>query len=143
MVFWILIAVVAGFVAYVRLAPHDVERWHRQSAAQGMGEIKSASGFVWRQAIQGDSTALLAKLDAAAVATPRTTRLAGGVEEGKVTYVTRSRLMGFPDYSTIGIYDGPAGDGTGPYLEINSRLRFGRSDLGVNRQRVKGWLSGL
>jgi hypothetical protein len=143
MVFWILVLGVVGLVAFIRLAPHDVERWHRQSSASGMGEIRSASGFVWRQAVDGDGTDLLRKLDAAATAAPRTTRLTGSIEDAKITYITRSRITGFPDYATIGLYEGPVADGTGRYLEINSRLRFGKSDLGVNRQRVKGWLSAL
>lgn len=143
MMFWILVLVVVGLLAYVRLAPLDAERWHKQSSATDMGETRSASGFVWRQAVDGDGMDLMRKLDAIVVETPRTTRATGSVEDGKVTYVTRSRIMGFPDYNTIGLYDGPVGDGTDRYLEIYSRLRFGRSDLGVNRQRVKGWLAAL
>jgi uncharacterized protein (DUF1499 family) len=52
-----------------------------------------------------------------------------------VTYVTRSRVMGFPDYTTVR----QAGD----MVEIYGRLRFGKSDLGVNAARIDRWLRRL
>ncbi|HHB81701.1 MAG TPA: DUF1499 domain-containing protein, partial [Aliiroseovarius sp.] len=48
-----------------------------------------------------------------------------------MTFVTRSRLWGFPDYTTIAYADGR--------ITIFARLRFGRSDLGVNAARVGAW----
>jgi uncharacterized protein (DUF1499 family) len=61
--------------------------------------------------------------------------LAGSVEEGRMTWVARSALWGFPDYITAEA--GPKG------LAVWSRLRFGRSDLGVNRARLEDWLARL
>jgi len=52
-----------------------------------------------------------------------------------ITYVTRSRVFGFPDYTTV--------RQAGPQLEIYGRLRFGRSDLGVNAARIDGWLQSF
>lgn len=136
---WFIILVVLGVLVYIRLAPHDADRWHQVSSHEGVEPLKMESGYVWRAVLDGDEAQTLTKLDQLAMATDRTTRLAGSVAEGKVTYVTRSRVMGFPDYSTISV-----GDAEGRrYLEINSRLRFGRSDLGVNRARIKGWLDAL
>jgi len=77
----------------------------------------------------------LVRLDAVALATPRTARLFGSVAEGMVTYVTRSVVMGFPDYTTV--------RQDGDTLTIYARSRFGRSDLGVNRKRVQGWIDAL
>jgi len=57
------------------------------------------------------------------------------VAEGRVTYITRSKLWGFPDYSTFETRDGD--------LLIHARLRFGSSDMGVNRARVTDWLARL
>lgn len=135
----VILGVVIGFAGYVRLAPHNVERWHRAANYEGVEPKASLDAYLWRAAVADDGTAMLAKLDAAVSTTARTTLLAGSVAEGKVTYVTRSRLMGFPDYNTIGIYEA---DGQ-RYIEINSRLRFGQSDLGVNKKRVQGWLAVL
>jgi len=67
--------------------------------------------------------------------TERTSHLAGTLEEGMVTYVTRSKLWGFPDYATVWVSEQD--------LVIHSRLRFGGGDTGVNRARVDNWLSKL
>lgn len=135
MIFWILLILVVGLVAYVRLAPSDPPQWHQRSGVTALGEKKFKSGYIWREAVEGDGSERLAAFDALAQATPFTTVLAGSVEQGQVTYVTRSKWIGFPDYTTIGIADGT--------LEIHARLRFGRSDLGVNAKRVKNWLAAL
>ncbi len=97
-------------------------------------------GYVWRTPVGEDATESLRALDKVARETARTTRLFGSPEEGLTTYVTRSALFGFPDYTTIGIFDGPEGD---KYLEIFGRLRFGRSDLGVNTRRIREWRAAV
>ncbi len=78
---------------------------------------------------------LLARLDAVALATPRTRRLAGSVEEGRITWETRSALWGFPDYTTAEVRE----DG----LYLQARLRFGREDMGVNAARLRDWQERL
>ena len=60
---------------------------------------------------------------------PRTQVLDGSVEDGRVTYVTRTRVIGFPDYTTLEYSNGQ--------LKAYARLRFGQSDLGVNRERLE------
>ena len=87
---WILLILVVGVLAYVRLAPSDPKRWHKASSVTNMGETRSKFGHIWREAIEGDGKDKLRALDEAAMATPRTTRLAGSVDEGQITYVTRS-----------------------------------------------------
>jgi hypothetical protein len=130
----LLVALVA-FAGYVRLAPSDPVRWHVAPVTEGApGEVvASASGATLR--LSGDGAALLTRLDAIALATPRTSRLAGSVEEGRITWITRSALWGFPDYTTAEA--GPKG------LAIHARLRFGQSDLGVNAARLADWLARL
>ena len=71
----------------------------------------------------------LARVDAAAMALPRTVRLAGSVDQGRITYRTRSKVIGFPDFTTVEYKDGQ--------LKMFARLRFGRSDFGVNAARLK------
>ena len=74
-------------------------------------------------------------MDRIILATPRTEVLEGSVEAGKRTYVTRSQWMGFPDYTTVMQNE--------DVLELHARLRFGQSDLGVNKARVEDWLAQL
>ncbi|MCB6177296.1 DUF1499 domain-containing protein [Rhodobacter sp. Har01] len=137
----LLILASLAFAAYVRLAPSDPARWHVPLAA-------GADTDPWDQVVPMEGAAalrlspakgapadLLTRLDTIALATPRTTRLAGSPEEGRITWVTRSRLWGFPDYTTAEARP----DG----LYIHARLRFGKSDMGVNAARLTDWLSRL
>ena len=77
----------------------------------------------------------LAALDAVAMAEPRVERLAGSPAEGRITWVQRSAVVGFPDYVTA--------EAAGADRAIWSRSRYGRGDFGVNRARVKRWLARL
>ncbi|MEM7470940.1 MAG: DUF1499 domain-containing protein [Pseudomonadota bacterium] len=82
---------------------------------------------------------LAARLEAVILATPRTMRLEGKLEDGWASFVTRSRLWGFPDIASVKIV---AVEG-GSSVRIFSRQRYGYADLGVNRTRVESWLSQL
>lgn len=131
---WILLTLLglmALFAVYVRLAPTDVARWHKPADPQPIGDYPAeGSHMVVLEATAQD----FAALDAIIRSSPRTHVLAGSVEAGIVTYVTRSALWGFPDYTTVSLGE----DGV---MQVYGRLRFGRSDLGVNRKRIEGWLA--
>lgn len=134
----VILIVLGGFAAYVRLAPSDPARWNADptqafAGVQGPNDIVTqTNGAVVRIPV---SDGLLARFDAIAMATPHTTRLAGSVDQTRITWVTRSALWGFPDYTTAQIN----ADG----LYIHARLRFGKSDLGVNAARLSDWLAKL
>lgn len=138
---WLAVAVGLGLVtlaAYVRLAPHDPGLWHVPVAAEGApGQVAAGTGraTLFLPAQDAAPAELLARLDAVAQATPRTTRLAGSVDEGRITWVTRSLVFGFPDYTTAETRpDGVA---------VVARLRFGRDDMGVNAARLRDWQGRL
>ena len=142
MVLGLLALLVIGFGAYVRLAPSDPVRWHVSPtpAAQPDCTVQQGEGDARATCLLPAAPAeALAKLDAIATATPRTTRLAGSPEEGRITWITRSALWGFPDYTTAEA----APDATGTRLTLHARLRFGRSDMGVNAARLRDWLPKL
>lgn len=129
---WMILLVGLGLMAYVRLAPLDPARWHVDVAAafpQAGAEITVMTGGAV-MVLPGDA-AVLAALDRVAMATPRTVRVAGSVAEGRITWVTRSRLWGFPDYTTAQV--GPQG------VVVYARLRFGNGDMGVNAARLTAW----
>jgi uncharacterized protein (DUF1499 family) len=130
-----LVLATLAFGAWVRLAPSDPARWH-SDPAQGTAGDNSPVAKAYLPVPPAEA---LAAFDAVALTAPRTTRLAGGVEEGRITYVSRSRLWGFPDYTTVSAVPG---DG-GAWLAIHARARFGRSDLGVNAARVGRWLAAI
>ena len=139
----VVVVLVAALAAYVRLAPSDPARWHTDPAEAEPGPgrfvVKPAGGDTDGPLLAMPPREALAALDAVARATPRTRVLAGSVEEGRITYVTRSALWGFPDYTTA---EAVPAEG-GARLVVFARLRFGESDLGVNAARVRGWLERL
>ena len=61
--------------------------------------------------------------------------MAGSIQEGLITFHTRSLFWGFPDHTTAGVQ--------GDLLVIYGRLRFGSSDMGVNKARIESWLETL
>jgi uncharacterized protein (DUF1499 family) len=136
---WGLLAAVVAFAAYVRLAPSDPARWHVDLARGGLPA--HAQVFCIRPdnrygPVAGDPAALLARLDSIALAAPRTERLAGSPGEGRITWLTRSALMGYPDYTTAQVMAGPG-------LCVAGRQRFGSNDWGVNARRIGGWMQEL
>ncbi len=134
----LLVALVA-FALYVRLAPTDPARWHAAPVAEGDWGTVEVVGLNRATLRLGPDTGApadtLARLDALALATPRTVRLAGSVNDGRITWVTRSALWSFPDYTTAEARP----DG----LYIEARSRFGEGDMGVNAARLRKWLSHL
>lgn len=126
----LLAAVVVAAALWVRLAPSDVARWHRPPPS-----LRPGRGDNWVIALWPGDAATLARLARVIEATPRTRRLAGSVEEGRITWVTRSALWGFPDYTSVEVT--PEG------LVLWARARFGRSDLEVNARRLARWRAAL
>lgn len=129
-VVWVLLALVILGMAFIRLAPSDPTRWH--VAPEG-DKDKNLEGGVVRIVETGPLG--LKKLNTVVQADATTRTLAGSVDEGMVTYISRTKVMGFPDYTTA--------QQDGDTLRIYGRLRFGRSDFGVNRNRVDGWLGQI
>jgi hypothetical protein len=141
-VLWLLALVVVAAGVWVRVAPDDPAVWHvdpvTEAAADGairtgMGDARAAL------VLPGVPEEVLARLDAIALATPRTRRLAGSAAEGRITWVTRSALWGFPDYTTAAV----RADAGGTRLDLFGRLRFGVADLGVNAARLTDWVGRL
>jgi uncharacterized protein (DUF1499 family) len=131
----VLLAALAASAAAVRLAPLDPARWHTDPAAGRTG----GASHVAEARVALPPAAALAALDRVALASPRTRRLAGSPEEGRITWVTRSAVWGFPDLTTAAARP----DGGGSRLVLHARSRFGAYDWGVNRARVARWLAAL
>lgn len=139
-----LIAAIAVLMIYIRLAPSRAAQWHDpQTPNTGVGQFPAMSGHIEQRTVEAgqDGRAQLTALDQIIRTTPRTMCLAGSLEQGKLTYITRSALWGFPDYTTISLLENASTDEAA--IQIFGRLRFGRSDLGVNRKRIEGWLAQL
>ena len=143
----VIVIVVVVFMVYIRLAPSDPARWNVIVATTDPvtpGPCLDKVVIVPQGArvtcvLTGSPQEVLSKLDATAMAYPRTTRLAGARADGLITWISRSRLMGYPDYITAQATQ----TSLGTRLDILSRQRFGSSDAGVNAARLKNWLASF
>lgn len=113
-----------GLLGYIRVAPNDVNRWHVPITTDV--DVTLNEGAVRIVKSSADS---MATLDKTMRGFDRTSVLAGSVKQGLVTYVTRSKVVGFPDYTTI--------EQASDSIKMYARLRFGLNDLGVNAARLR------
>jgi uncharacterized protein (DUF1499 family) len=132
----VLFAFIAGAV-WFRMAPMPPETWHVDPAS---ATPPVTPNYVLRTGadaprLAGTPTEVMLRLDAVAKS-EGAERIWGDPSEGFVTYVVRSRLMGFPDAISIRLHE----DGDQTRVDIFSRSRFGQSDMGVNAARVARWI---
>lgn len=145
----LLLVVLAGLglAAWIRLAPDDPAVWNTglgTGAEATPGPCADKIALVPKGAratclLPGTPAEVLARLAATAEAQPRTRLLAGTPAEGRMTWVARSAVMGFPDYITAEATATPEGS----KLDILSRQRYGNKDMGVNEARLKTWLKAF
>ncbi len=142
---WVVVVLgvlILGAGAYVRLAPSDPAVWHVAVGTEAAADctVQPAPDSARLACVVAESpAAVLARLDTVALATPRTVRLAGNAEAGRITWITRTRLWGFPDYTTAEARV----DGAGTRLEVYARQRIGSNDWGVNAARLAEWKAAL
>lgn len=127
---WIVLSSVAALMFYVRLAPSDIDRWHSPPIVRQDSDGMNSA----RRLVQTGTDGVQRFADVA-LASPRTKVLAGSTSDGMITFVTRSALMGYPDYTTV--------QQDGDTLKVFGRSRFGRKDFGVNAARVDQWVGAL
>lgn len=140
----VVLLAVAGALLFVRLAPSRVADWHRDPL---LAERPGTPNHHLIRPAGGDGIAPIYDMTPAelAAALDRIARadgarfLAGDVADGHMTYISRSAVFGFPDYTSLRVV--PAG--TGATFAAFARSRFGRSDMGVNRARLKRWMAAL
>ncbi|WP_373049814.1 DUF1499 domain-containing protein [Thalassovita aquimarina] len=126
----ILVLALLAAMAYVRLSPNDPARWHQPIKGDRSKDFKAGAIRV----IPGTEQDFESLQDIA-LGWPHTRVLAGSVEEGRITYITRTAFWGFPDFTTVERRDGT--------IALYARLRFGGSDLGVNAKRLDAWIDAL
>ncbi len=127
---WVILALAVAGLAYIRFGPTDTDHWHRPIEAQSNQDVPG--GAIRIVQVGPDA---LPRVDQEMRALPRTKVIAGSVEEGRITYETRSLIFGFPDYTTV--------EQAGDTIKMYARLRFGTSDMGVNRNRLERVLRAL
>lgn len=133
-----LVLLTVAAAVYVRVAPIVAEDWHLDPETVTPPTTPNFALLAGGEAISigAPALAVASRLQEAADADGAQV-IAGGLGEGFVTYVVRSRIMGYPDFVSLRLV--PEGEAT--RLHIFSRSRYGQSDLGVNTARVQRWLT--
>lgn len=118
----IILLTILGMLA-IRYWPLDAERWHVDPSK--IDQISPRTAAQVKIPITADT-----QIDQNLLSMfPRSlTLLAGDPDAGFATYVTRSRLMGYPDVVSIKIVD--------QVLFVYSRSVIGDYDHGVNKARL-------
>lgn len=135
-----LLVCVIGTVVYVRMAPFSPERWHVASQDLTGRDTRGPNSYLVVRQIDAPSHEVLGALNTIILKTAGAKRVAGQIEEGLITYQVRTRFFGFPDYITVSLQQDDTGQST---ISIFGRARFGKSDLGLNARRIKGWLLAM
>ncbi|SDW76199.1 DUF1499 domain-containing protein [Roseicitreum antarcticum] len=134
----------AGLMLFVRVSPNAPADWHEDPA---LVQKPSKPNAHLIRLVGGDEIAPIYALTPEALAEridqiareDGAELLAGSVADGHMTYISRSTLMGFPDFTSVKV--SRAGDGA--TFSAFARARFGQSDMGVNRARLTRWLAAL
>ena len=138
--FYLIILVVVLAALVIRLWPWSADRFHVAPESIDTGDQTGASSFVAVREITVPGAEVLSAISEIARQTPRTMRAAGSLDDQRITFVTRSRVFAFPDYTTVSIQH--RADGA-EVLVLAGRSRLGQNDHGVNEARVRAWLDAL
>ena len=133
-----------ALLAWIRLAPHDPARWHEDPT---LVSRPNTPNFHLIRLVGGDAIApihattpeVLARTIHGIAEADGAEMIAGSVADGHMTYVSRTRWMGWPDYTSVRV----ARAGEGATFSAFARSRFGQSDFGVNRARLERWQAAL
>ena len=134
----VIVAALVGAALYFRTVAMPTEVWHVDPATVTPPESPNFELLTGARAPVFDTSAaaLAARIDAIATA-EGATLIGGSLADGQMTYVARSRIMGFPDAVSIRLVPVE----TGTRMEVFSRARFVHSDMGVNAARVARWVA--
>jgi uncharacterized protein (DUF1499 family) len=130
-----VLILIGGAWVWVNFAPINAQTVHRDPAEGADG---GASAVV-ELTLPATTEAALSRLHGVVMHDAKTAMIAGDPSDGRVTYVQRSNLWGFPDIITASAVE----DGVGSRLRIWSRSRFGSYDFGVNRARLERWVERI
>ena len=138
----VILAVIAAGMLWIRFSPIDRDRWHIDPA-EAEGPEDSGIRLIGLQAPRypADTDTVLITMSEIALDEPRTKVLDGDIEEGMITFVTRSRVFGFADFTTVKAVS----EGAVTKLSIISRSQVGTrgNDWGVNAAKVDRWLQEM
>ena len=163
-IFYTILLILAGLII-IFAADRDAF-WQRLSGPPDLGQVNFAelerganpneallcsAGFCPNYekaspapAYNSDADTLINKLNERLAKLESITRVDDGSDPRRLRYVAYSRLMRFPDTVNIQAFDlEPVNGKPRSGIAIFGKAKLGQSDMGVNRERVNGWLEML
>lgn len=135
-----ILAVAFAAALWFRMVPMPAEAWHVEPADVTPPASPNHDLRLGARAPVFDAPPDIIAMRLDAVATAERAGIIGGdAFTGHVTYVARSRIMGFPDAISVRLVPVPGGT----RAEMFSRSRFGYSDMGVNAARLDRWIAAM
>jgi len=135
---WTILAVLVTtaviLVIYVRLAPSDPNVWHVDPDTV---PDPATPNFARADIVIPLTPTQVASRIADVARADGATRLAG--DAALSTWLTRSPLMRFPDYTSVKLTSTEGGT----RLTALARARFGSRDMGANRARLNRWVAAV
>lgn len=122
-----------GFAVWVRIAPSPAATWHVADPAS-FPDPSTPNFARADRLVQMPLSEVVSFINAQATS-DGATLLAGSETNG--TWLTRTRVMGYPDYVSVKL---TAVNESETRMEVLSRSRFGYGDMGANRARLRRWL---
>lgn len=129
----------AVFLVLLRLVPVDSEEFHEDPAEADTR--RSEVRLIGREAPRYpvDAETMLETLKSIATNSWHVAVAEGSVDEGMITFVARSKLLGFRDFITVKGTD----EAGGSKLAVFARPRVNGYDWGANVRRLDRWLAEL
>lgn len=134
----VLILLVVVLYLCLRFWPEDKNRWHADPA-DTTDPRRSGVRLIGPDAprFPGDAATVLEAVVDIVQNTPRTRVIDGSLGEGMITFVVRSRILGYRDYVTFKAVT----EGAVSKLSVYARPGMNVYDWGSNAALVDGWLS--
>ena len=141
---FLLLVASAVALVYARLAPSDPATWNIDPNDPSIkpnpkGYLMRANGDAPSPVFDAAPGMLLEVLEDIALMTPGTERLAGDPLRRQLTFLSRSSVLGLPDYTTVQA----AALGARTSLVIYARSRFLPVGKAAHKARVDNWLKAL
>ncbi len=133
----VIIFLVVVLYLFLRFWPEDKDRWH-VDPADTTDPRRSGVRLIGPNAprFPGDAATVLGVVADIVQKSPRTRKIDGSLDEGMITFVVRSRTMGFRDYVTFKAVT----EGDMSKLAVYARPGMNVYDWGTNAALLDTWL---
>ena len=127
---------------WIRFSPIDRDRWHVDPADTD-NPGKAGLRLIGLEAprFPADPDTVLTAIQEVARSEPGTRLIEGDADEGMLTFVARSKVIGLADLITVKAVS----EGAATKLSVVSRARLGSigHDWGTNSERLDRWLQDM